>query len=436
MYRTHHNGFFRRPELLLVLAAALAVLPSSAHADNSSETKSWGVTGFVGAHGYSEKSRLGAGQDSSVASSILVGARIWQKLGQVASVEFEAPLGVSSSRDQLATLFVTIPRVQGRMRPFPGSKFSPSLVFGGGASIVTSNRQNSVLTDIQPILYVGAGIDVNLKRLRIGIETRYAAVRGIGDELMAHEWDVLLSFGLVPDKKTIVVVLPPSDRDRDGIPDDQDKCPERAEDLDGFKDEDGCPELDNDDDGVIDGLDMCQGEAETYNGFRDGDGCPDEISDDIRLMEGVISGLVFDAGSAVMEDDGRESLDKLVNLLKSNPSVKIELFGYSDDREAPPEELETISQERADSVRDFLIEAGVGYGRIRAVGRGASNPFADNQTASGRRFNRRVEVKIASEDPTDDPGPIQPSSEEVSEEVPLDEPTPDEANPDEPITEE
>lgn len=388
---------------LTVLATTTSLMPSEALAEPDADEQSWGINGFVGAHGYSDKSRLGAGQDSSISSTILVGARIWQKLGEVVAVEFEAPMGVSTSRDQLATLFVTIPRVQGRMRPFPGAQYSPSLVFGGGASIVTSNRQNSVLTDIQPIAYVGAGVDVRLSRLQIGIEGRYAAARGIGDTLLAHEWDVLLTFGLVDDPvKREVAALPPPDRDRDGVPDERDECPDKAEDLDGFEDANGCPELDNDNDGIIDGLDQCQGKAETYNGFRDGDGCPDTISDTVRLMEGVIAGLVFDAGSGVMEENGGEALNKLVELLKANPSVKIEVFGYSDDREAPAEELETISQERADSVRQFLIEAGVGYGRIRAVGRADSAPLADNETASGRRFNRRVEVKVALEDPNEE----------------------------------
>ena len=66
-----------------------------------------------------------------------------------------------------------------------------------------------------------------------------------------------------------------SDRDGDGIPDKYDKCPDEPEDMDGFQDEDGCPDLDNDNDGIPDLKDKCPNEPENYNGWQDQDGCPD-----------------------------------------------------------------------------------------------------------------------------------------------------------------
>ncbi|MBM4320905.1 MAG: thrombospondin, partial [Deltaproteobacteria bacterium] len=69
------------------------------------------------------------------------------------------------------------------------------------------------------------------------------------------------------------------DRDRDGVLDEQDQCPNRVEDLDGFEDDDGCPDEDNDKDGVPDTEDRCPLEAEDVDGFQDGDGCPDEDND-------------------------------------------------------------------------------------------------------------------------------------------------------------
>jgi outer membrane protein OmpA-like peptidoglycan-associated protein len=65
------------------------------------------------------------------------------------------------------------------------------------------------------------------------------------------------------------------DRDGDGILNTDDQCPNEAEDVDGFEDQDGCPELDNDQDGVLDGDDQCPTEAEDPDGDRDEDGCPD-----------------------------------------------------------------------------------------------------------------------------------------------------------------
>ncbi len=69
------------------------------------------------------------------------------------------------------------------------------------------------------------------------------------------------------------------DRDGDGVVDRKDHCPDRAEDLDGYLDSDGCPELDNDDDGIVDELDGAPLEAEDYDGWQDEDGIPDPDND-------------------------------------------------------------------------------------------------------------------------------------------------------------
>lgn len=69
------------------------------------------------------------------------------------------------------------------------------------------------------------------------------------------------------------------DDDRDGIKNDKDRCPADAEDIDGFQDEDGCPDPDNDNDGIPDVKDKCPNEAEDKDGFNDEDGCPDQDND-------------------------------------------------------------------------------------------------------------------------------------------------------------
>jgi outer membrane protein OmpA-like peptidoglycan-associated protein len=69
------------------------------------------------------------------------------------------------------------------------------------------------------------------------------------------------------------------DTDKDGIPDRDDKCPTQAEDTDGFEDTDGCPDPDNDKDGIPDDQDECIDQPEVVNGFKDEDGCPDETPD-------------------------------------------------------------------------------------------------------------------------------------------------------------
>lgn len=69
------------------------------------------------------------------------------------------------------------------------------------------------------------------------------------------------------------------DADQDGIPDNQDECKNEPEDMDGFEDEDGCPDYDNDSDGIYDSHDSCPDKPEDFDGFQDEDGCPDPDND-------------------------------------------------------------------------------------------------------------------------------------------------------------
>jgi hypothetical protein len=91
--------------------------------------------------------------------------------------------------------------------------------------------------------------------------------------------EALLIFGLsfsIGGPQTVPVEFDP---DGDGIKGDADKCPNEAEDLDGFEDEDGCPEFDNDHDDIPDAKDRCPTLAEDKDGFEDEDGCPDLDND-------------------------------------------------------------------------------------------------------------------------------------------------------------
>lgn len=74
------------------------------------------------------------------------------------------------------------------------------------------------------------------------------------------------------------------DQDNDGIPDKLDGCPRAPEDLDGFQDEDGCPDYDNDQDGVPDEADQCP-EPEDRDGYQDEDGCPDPDNDGDGVLD-------------------------------------------------------------------------------------------------------------------------------------------------------
>jgi outer membrane protein OmpA-like peptidoglycan-associated protein len=80
---------------------------------------------------------------------------------------------------------------------------------------------------------------------------------------------------------------PDPDNDGDKLLDKADKCPDKAEDADGFSDADGCPEPDNDRDGIDDPLDKCPDVAEDFDGFEDRDGCPDPDNDKDGVLDSV-----------------------------------------------------------------------------------------------------------------------------------------------------
>jgi outer membrane protein OmpA-like peptidoglycan-associated protein len=190
---------------------------------------------------------------------------------------------------------------------------------------------------------------------------------------------------------------PDLDNDADGIPDDGDVCPDEAEDFDGFEDEDGCPEPDNDQDGIPDAIDQCPDQPETLNGLEDEDGCPDrgralvEVdADQIRIRQQV---------NFANDDDriiGRQSfeiLDVVATVLRLNPRVRVEVQGHTDNRGDYDHNID-LSQRRAQSVCNYLIEKGVSADRLVPRGYGPDQPIEDNRTNRGRSANRRVEFHI------------------------------------------
>ena len=187
--------------------------------------------------------------------------------------------------------------------------------------------------------------------------------------------------------------VPDPDNDGDGIADVDDKCPNEPEDMDGFQDEDGCPDLDNDGDGIVDAKDACPNEPETMNGYQDDDGCPD--TKPIPQLEKagaklVMEGVNFGSGSASLTSESFAILDKVVEGLKDNPEVNIEVRGYTDSQ-GRASTNQQLSEKRAQTVMNYLINVGIDASRLRAVGYGEEDPIADNNTAAGRAKNRRIE---------------------------------------------
>ncbi len=106
----------------------------------------------------------------------------------------------------------------------------------------------------------------------------------------ANNAEMSVGYSYVPDLTifggiSVGISFSPKDSDLDGILDEQDKCPAEQEDIDGFEDEDGCPETDNDGDGVLDAMDKCPLKAEDRDSYEDADGCPESDNDKDGILD-------------------------------------------------------------------------------------------------------------------------------------------------------
>jgi type IX secretion system PorP/SprF family membrane protein len=103
--------------------------------------------------------------------------------------------------------------------------------------------------------------------------------------------------------------------------------------------------------------------------------------------------VAFNSGSANLKEESFESLDQVVELLKSNPELRLKLSGYTDNSGNAQSNL-ALSKQRAAAVKAYLVSQDVAADRLEAEGYGIANPRADNSTAEGRALNRRVELSI------------------------------------------
>ena len=191
---------------------------------------------------------------------------------------------------------------------------------------------------------------------------------------------------------------PEPDNDSDGILDVADNCPNEPEDKDGWQDEDGCPDFDNDGDRILDVADKCPNEPEDYDGDQDDDGCIDEyklivVTDNkIELKDKVH----FETNKARIMPDSFEMLTEVSKVLVSNSAMIVRIEGHTDSR-GSAKHNQILSDKRAKSVRDFLIERMVNSDRLIPIGYGEEEPIEDNSTEEGRFANRRVEFHIISQ---------------------------------------
>jgi outer membrane protein OmpA-like peptidoglycan-associated protein len=115
---------------------------------------------------------------------------------------------------------------------------------------------------------------------------------------------------------------------------------------------------------------------------------PIEVGEAIQL-----NNVFFEQGRPLLKPESYPELDRLVQVLKENPTIEIELSGHTDNV-GNPAALLSLSQERVATVKDYLVKNGIHGSRITGRGYGATRPLVKNDTEANRRMNRRVEFKI------------------------------------------
>ncbi|NER14304.1 OmpA family protein [Leptobacterium flavescens] len=175
------------------------------------------------------------------------------------------------------------------------------------------------------------------------------------------------------------------DSDGDGIADKDDACPNEA----GPQANRGCPWPDRDNDGVLDKDDQCPDVA----GPVANNGCP-EVTDEVqKQLNDYAKTILFDTGKSSIKTESESVLGDIIKILNEYPNAKFTVEGHTDS--VGSEKLnQTLSESRANAVKDYLTSNGVSSSRLTAAGYGESKPIASNRTRAGRAQNRRVEINL------------------------------------------
>jgi outer membrane protein OmpA-like peptidoglycan-associated protein len=107
--------------------------------------------------------------------------------------------------------------------------------------------------------------------------------------------------------------------------------------------------------------------------------------------------VLFDTAKYTLRPGAREKLSKVAGILLAHPSLKLEVEGHTDSV-GGDEYNQRLSEQRAASVRDYLVQNGISANNVSSIGFGKTRPVVSNETAAGRQQNRRVELVVSGEE--------------------------------------
>jgi outer membrane protein OmpA-like peptidoglycan-associated protein len=121
-----------------------------------------------------------------------------------------------------------------------------------------------------------------------------------------------------------------------------------------------------------------------------------QTTDSPRGLVVNMADVLFDFGKYNLKPDAQIKLAKLSGIIQAHPGLHLAIEGHTDNIGGDEANMK-LSQQRADAVRDFVVQQGLAQGTVTAVGLGKSEPVADNSTNEGRQKNRRVEIIVSGE---------------------------------------
>jgi outer membrane protein OmpA-like peptidoglycan-associated protein len=189
-----------------------------------------------------------------------------------------------------------------------------------------------------------------------------------------------------PDSAGVIALIGCPDKDGDGVPNYKDKCP----DIPGSPKYEGCPIPDTDGDGINDEEDKCP----LVKGLASNHGCPPIKKAVIMKMDKAADRIFFVRAKDIIEKDSYEELDRVVDILQSDPTLHLHIEGHT-DTEGTDQRNQRLSDRRAKAVRHYLEQKGITAKRLDYKGYGSKHPLASNSTAEGMAQNRRVEMHLS-----------------------------------------
>jgi OOP family OmpA-OmpF porin len=178
---------------------------------------------------------------------------------------------------------------------------------------------------------------------------------------------------------------PIPDSDNDGVNDEEDSCKL----VPGSKEYHGCPIPDSDHDGINDSSDKCPNEP----GPAENHGCPVVTAGIVKIEQIVAADVIFKSNSANLTKNSYPAIKELADSLKTNPDLNLLIEGHTDNQGGAEYNMK-LSEERANTVKNQLIQFGIPDKRIEVKAFGDSQPVGSNKTTDGRALNRRVVFKF------------------------------------------